>query len=130
MILSELLGRPAYVDSHRVGWVIDVRLRPDTRDTGDTDEPMPVLRAYGLIVSPHSKSSTLGYERSTVRSPGPIAALQRWRHRETFLVPWADVAGIETDRIRLRPDHHRYRPELITSASSPPNSEDFANRSE
>ena len=125
MILSELLGRPAYVDTRRVGWVIDVRLRPETRDT---DQPMPTLRAHGLIVSPHSKSSTLGYERSTVRSPGPIAALQRWRHRETFLVPWADVAGIETDRISLRPDHRRYSPELITSASSPPDTKDFEHR--
>jgi len=125
MILSELLGRAAYVDSHRVGWVIDVRLRPEGRDP---DRPMAVLRAHGLIVSPHSKSSTLGYERSTVRSPGPIAALQRWRHRETFLVPWADVAGIETDRIRLRPDHRRYSPELIISASSPPEAKDFEHR--
>jgi hypothetical protein len=127
MILSDLLGRPAYVDGDRVGWVIDVRLRPEP---ADSDQPMPTLRAHGLIVSPHSKASTLGYERSTVRSPRPIAALQRWRHRETFLVPWADVAGIEKDRVTLRPEHHRYSPELITSASSPPNEKDFEHRSE
>lgn len=67
--------------------------------TSSTGRP---ARLYGIVVSPHARSSSLGYERSGVRSPWPIAALVRWRHRGSFLVQWEDLERLDVRRINLR----------------------------
>jgi hypothetical protein len=72
-----------------VGFVTDARFRLDTSSTGRP------ARLYGIVVSPHARSSSLGYERSDVRSPWPIAALVRWRHRGSFLVRWEDIERVD-----------------------------------
>ena len=122
MILSDLLGCRVQLEDRVVGHVIDVRLIPGPPAT---DQPMPRLRIYGFVISPHAKSSTLGYERNTVRAPRSIAAFQRWLHRGSYLVRWADIESVRNDLIALRPGHQRYSPQLVRSASEGP---DFDNR--
>ena len=84
----------------------DVRFTLDTQSIG-----LPA-RLYGIIVSPHARSSSLGFERSGVRSPWPIAALVYWRHRGSFLVRWADIQRFDERRIQLRPGFERTSSEL------------------
>jgi hypothetical protein len=119
MILSDLLGAAVYAKD-RVGHVTDVRF---VLEGSSTDQPMPPARLHGLIVSPHTKSSPLGFERMEVRSPWPIAQLEHWLHRDSFLVPWADVAAILPERIQLRPGFTRYSARLLKSAVPAPDFE-------
>jgi hypothetical protein len=95
VIITDLLGArvfgPDFVD-----FVTDARFRLDTSSTGRP------ARLHGIVVSPHARSSSLGYERSDVRSPWPIAALVRWRHRGSFLVRWEDIERLDVRRINLR----------------------------
>jgi hypothetical protein len=79
----------------------------------DTESIGQPARLHGIIVSPHARSSSLGFERSGVRSPWPIAALVRWRHRGSFLVRWGDIERIDLDRIRLRPGFEPGSPALL-----------------
>jgi hypothetical protein len=79
-----------------LGFVSDVRF------SFDTSPIVQPAQLYGIIVSPHARSSSLGFERSGVRSPWPVAALVRWRHRGSFLVTWADIERIDVRRIQLR----------------------------
>ena len=99
MLLNDLMDA-VVVDAagHRMGRVIDARFRLEGRS-----DP-PKARLVGLIVSPRSASSYLGYERTGQTRPALVAHLLRWRHRGSFLVAWADVARIEQDprRVRLR----------------------------
>jgi hypothetical protein len=95
VIITDLLGARVYGPDF-LGFVSDVRFSFDTESIGQP------ARLHGLIVSPHARSSSLGFERSGVRSPWPIAALVRWRHRGSFLVRWGDIERIDLDRIRLR----------------------------
>jgi hypothetical protein len=105
MQLSRLLGlRVIDAGSHTVGTVIDVRLVI----TGDRTHNSPTPRVLGLVISPRTKSSFLGYERSGVNAPMILAALLRWRHRGTFLAAWEDVARVGNDLVRLRPAYTRY----------------------
>lgn len=109
MQLSELLGLAVHDGAHRVGTVIDVRLSvgshgPDERPT----DP----RVVGLLISPRSRSSYLGYERSDAVRPRVLAVLLRWRHRGTFLAGWDDVAGIDTSMVQLRTGYQRFSPVL------------------
>jgi len=71
MVLSELLGSPVVQGGDRVGRVADLRFvldaAPDTSD--DMRGPMPEARLYGLLVSPRTPGSFLGYERSGVTKP-------------------------------------------------------------
>ena len=129
MILSELLGCRVLLEDRVVGHVIDLRLIPDRQDTDEAmpDQPMPRLRIYGLVVSPHAKSSTLGYERNAVRAPRSIAAFQRWRHRGSFLVRWSDIESVRPERIALRAEHRRYSARLIRSAAKGPDFDDREN---
>jgi hypothetical protein len=113
MILSDLIGSVARCEGQQVGHVVDVRLTPSGPEY---DQPMPRLKTHGLLISPHTNSATLGYERKNVRSPWPIAALDRWRHRDSFLVLWDDVEGIDVGTVTLRPGHPRYSPTLVNSA--------------
>jgi hypothetical protein len=87
-----------------VGTVVDVRLTI----AGDPEHNPPTPRVLGLVISPRTKSSFLGYERSGADAPVMLAALLRWRHRGTFLAAWADVARVGTDLVRLRPGYTRY----------------------
>lgn len=117
MILSELIDRPVHGGGAPVGSVIDARF---LLDETSTDQPTPPARLYGLVVSPHKRSSFLGYERSSVRSPWPLASLLRRRQRGAFLVLWDDIAELATDRVVLRPGFRRWSPELDRSAAVPP----------
>jgi hypothetical protein len=96
VIITDLLGARVF-GPHFVGYVSDARF---TLDIASASRP---ARLYGIVVSPHARSSSLGYERSGVRSPWPIAALVRWRHRGSFLVRWDDIERLDRGRIKLRP---------------------------
>jgi sporulation protein YlmC with PRC-barrel domain len=105
MRLSRFLGLPV-VDAggHPVGTVVDVRLTI----SGDLQDNPSTPRVLGLVVSPRTKSSFLGYERKSASAPTMLAALLRYRHRGTFLAGWEDVARVGTDRVVLRPEYTRY----------------------
>jgi sporulation protein YlmC with PRC-barrel domain len=105
MQLSKLLGlRVIDAAQHPVGTVVDVRLTI----AGDRDDNPPTPRVLGLVISPRTKSSFLGYERSDANAPMMLAAFLRWRHRGTFLAAWEDVARVNPDLVRLRPGYTRY----------------------
>jgi hypothetical protein len=105
VIITDLLGARVF-GSDFLGFVSDVRFRFDTSSIGQP------AQLYGIIVSPHARSSSLGFERSGVRSPWPIAALVHWRHRDSFLVRWADIERIDVRRIQLRKGFERGSPSL------------------
>ena len=79
MIITDLLGSRVFGPDF-LGFVSDVRFILESESVGQP------VRLHGIIVSPYARSSSLGFERSGVRSPWPIAALVRWRHRGSFLV--------------------------------------------
>ena len=109
MQLSELLGCTVRdAGSHEVGTVVDIRLRVG----GDLDDSPSAPTLFGLVVSPRTRSSYLGYERSEAKRPMVLAAWLRWRHRGTFLAVWADIATVEPQVVRLRTGFHRYSPIL------------------
>ncbi|MGW0163494.1 PRC-barrel domain-containing protein [Mycobacterium sp. NPDC003323] len=107
MQLSDLLGvRVRDQTGRRLGTVTDVRLVvPD-----GAGEPA----VFGLVISPRTASSYLGYERSQVRRPALLAAVSRWRHRGTFLALWADLQTVRADGITIREGYRRYSPALRT----------------
>jgi len=105
MQLSSLLGLPVLdAGSHPVGSVIDVRVII----AGDIQDHPPTPRLLGLVISPHTRASYQGYERSGAKGPALIAALARWRHRGTFVAAWEDIAKMGSDHITLRPGYTRY----------------------
>ena len=109
MQLSELLGLEVVdATAQRVGTVTDVRLTVP----GDPDDNPDFPTLFGLIISPRTRSSYLGYERYDARSPAALAALLRWRHRGTFLALWADVARIGAESVTLRAGFQPYSPVL------------------
>ncbi|MDV3126939.1 hypothetical protein M1247_18600 [Mycobacterium sp. 21AC1] len=112
MQLSRLLGLPV-VDAghHRVGTVIDVRLSV----AGDRDDNPKAATVTGLIVSPRSRSSYLGYERTGINAPAMLGALAQWRHRGTFLAGWDDLARIGSEQVTLRPGYSRQPAALRTT---------------
>jgi hypothetical protein len=93
--LSELLG-------------LDVRLAVG----GDLDDNPDIPVLFGLVVSPRTRSSYLGYERSNARRPAVLSAFLRWRHRGTFLTLWDDVGRIDGESLSLRAGFQRYSPTL------------------
>lgn len=107
MQLSNLLGlRVLDGGHHPVGTVIDVRLRLDD----EANQPSPEV--VGLVISPRTRSSYLGYERTGLDAPWLIATIAAWRHRGTFLAAWDDVARIGSDHITLRAGYDRKSPAL------------------
>jgi hypothetical protein len=109
MLLSEMLGlRVVDANSRPVGTVVDVRLTI----AGDPQRDPPMPRLLGFVISPHTRSSFLGYERSAADAPAMLAALLRWRHRDTFVAAWDDVARIGSDQVKLRSGYTRYSPVL------------------
>jgi hypothetical protein len=105
VIITDLLGARVFGPDF-VGFVTDARFRLYTSSTGRP------ARLYGIVVSPHARSSSLGYERSDVRSPWPIAALVRSRHRGSFLVRWEDIERVDVRRVNLRPGFTRVSSQL------------------
>jgi sporulation protein YlmC with PRC-barrel domain len=105
MQLSRFLGLKV-VDAahHPVGTVVDVRLTM----TGDPKHGPAAPQVVGLVISPRTKSSFLGYERSDANAPVILAALSRWRHRGTFLAAWDDVERVGADLVRLRAGYTRH----------------------
>lgn len=119
MIASDLLDVPVHDDAGtHLGWVVDLRFVLD----GPPSTFLARARLHGLVVSPRTRTSFLGFERSDVRSPWPIAPLLRWLHRGAFLVHWPDVARVpdpddgadpEHDAaVVLRAGYERYEPGL------------------
>jgi hypothetical protein len=105
MQLSRFLGvRVIDAAQHPVGTIVDVRLTM----TGDPERDPAAPRVLGLVISPHTKASFLGYERSRADAPVMLAALFRWWHRGTFLAAWDDVARVESDLVKLRAGYTRY----------------------
>ena len=105
MQLSRLLGlRVIDAAQHPVGTVVDVRLTM----TGDPEHDPAAPEVLGLVISPHTRSSFLGYERSGADAPVMLAALLRWWHRDTFLAAWDDVARVGSDLVKLRAGYTRY----------------------
>jgi sporulation protein YlmC with PRC-barrel domain len=109
MILSDLLDLPViHPDGSRVGFVVDVRFVLD----GPPDGPLAAARLHGLLVSPRTSTSFMGYERVGVRAPALLARWFAWRHRGTFLVRWDHVAAIADDTVALVKDYVRLQPAL------------------
>jgi hypothetical protein len=112
MILSDLLDSTVRdAGGAHLGYVVDARLVLD-------GPPGPLLagaRLHGLLVSPRTRTSFFGYERTEVRAPWPIASYLRRRHRGTFLVLWEDVAATGRDSVVLRRGYRAYDPALPRS---------------
>ena len=99
MILSDLLGSDVVdADGRRLGAVIDVRLEV----SGAPRQLLAETVVTGLLVSPHSRFSTWGYERRGEDGPYLIARFQRWLHRGTFLVAWDEVERVDAGRVVFR----------------------------
>jgi sporulation protein YlmC with PRC-barrel domain len=102
MILNDLLRNDVLDPAgDRIGRVIDVRLQLE-----GVQDPS-VARVVGLVVSPRSAASFMGYERGDLNRPVLLAGLLQWMHRGSFLVPWADVLRIDSREVRLRPGYRR-----------------------
>jgi sporulation protein YlmC with PRC-barrel domain len=105
MILSDLLGRPVVdADGTRIGTVLDLRFVLD----GSPGQLLADARLDGLVVSPRSRRSYLGYERSEVNAPAIINAIVAWLHRGTFYVEWDAVALVGRDEVQLRRGYRRF----------------------
>ncbi|TQR82388.1 hypothetical protein D8S82_32380 [Mycobacterium hodleri] len=118
MQLSELLGLNVHdATARHLGTVIDVRL---SLGAHSIDERPAAPRLLGLLISPRTQSSYLGYERSDARRPLVLATLLRWRHRGTFLAAWDDIHTINSDLVQLRSEYTRYSPLLRNERSHHP----------
>ncbi|MBT2500671.1 PRC-barrel domain containing protein [Agromyces sp. ISL-38] len=113
MILSEMLGSEV-VDSagQHLGALVDVRLEI----SGAPHQLLAETVVVGILVSPHSRTSTWGFERRGANAPAIIARPQHWLHRGMFLIAWADVAQIDEGRVRLRDGYERLDPVLASTA--------------
>jgi hypothetical protein len=104
MIITDLLGSRVFGPDF-LGFVSDARFFLESKTEGQS------ARLCGILISPHA--FILAWLRTLrVRSPWPIAALVRWRHRGSFLVRWSDIERLEVGRIQLRPGFERASPEL------------------
>jgi hypothetical protein len=110
MLLSDLLDLPVHdAGDHRIGWVIDLRFRIVDDSVDEASAPPQLV---GALVSPRRRGSYLGFERTDVRSPRLLAGWIRWRHRESYLVPWTDVEQVQADGLLLRRGYRRRSPQL------------------
>lgn len=109
MILGDLLGVPVLDNNGtKLGKVADARFAV----TGIPGQLMAEARMIGLVISPHSAASFLGYERTGLTQPWPLAHVLRWRHRGSFLVLWPDIAALNTTSVQLREHFTAYNPAL------------------
>ena len=100
MIASDVLDvRVRSETGEALGWVIDLRLVLD----GPLDGVLARPRLHGLVVSPRTRTSFLGFERSQVSSPWPLGGLLARLHRGTFLARWEDVARLPAPADRREP---------------------------
>jgi sporulation protein YlmC with PRC-barrel domain len=105
MLLTDLLDKPVHAaDGTPIGHVIDVRFVLD----GPPGPLLAAARLHGLLVSPRTRTPFLGYERTSVSAPWPLAQLMRRWHRGTFMVRWEDVEEAGPHAIRLRAGHRRW----------------------
>ncbi|WP_456846308.1 PRC-barrel domain-containing protein [Cellulomonas sp. P5_C6] len=117
MILGDLLDSPVRdADGVRLGYVVDVRFALD----GPLDGLLAAPRLHGLLVSPRTGTSFLGYERNGVDAPAVLARWFAWRHRGTFLVHWTDVQAVTTDSVALRPGYSRWAADLPGATAQRP----------
>jgi len=117
MILGDLLDSPVLgPDGARVGFVVDVRFALD----GPLDGLLAAPRLHGLLVSPRTGTSFLGYERNGVNAPAVLARWFAWRHRGTFLVRWADVESVGREAVTLRQGFRRVSAALPGSLAQRP----------
>ncbi|GGI45361.1 sporulation protein YlmC with PRC-barrel domain [Agromyces flavus] len=113
MILSEVLGAEVVDESGaHIGAVVDARFALD----GAPGQLLAEPRLVGLLVSPRSRASMWGYERTDVNAPWPIAHYLRRVHRGLFLAAWHDVAMIDVQRVVLRDGFERHDPRLRTAS--------------
>jgi sporulation protein YlmC with PRC-barrel domain len=109
MILNDMLGTKV-TDSNGelLGQVSDARFALDSAPT----QLLSTARLVGIIVSPRTATSFLGYERQGMTQPWPVAQLLRWWHRGSFLVLWEDIAMMGSQEVVLRPDFVAYESAL------------------
>jgi len=99
MNLNDILGSDVVDgDGQRLGEVSDFRFALDA-GAGQLLSP---ARLVGIVVSPRTASSFLGYERQGLTQPWPVAQLFRWWHRGSFLVLWEDIAAMGPQEVGLR----------------------------
>ncbi len=107
MLLNDILGcRVVGPDGH-LGYVADCRLTVD-------GAPGPLLadaRLVGLIVARKHRRGFLGYERTSVTAPAPLAWWFERRQRGSFLVLWKDIESVD-EVVRLRPGFTRWSSSL------------------
>jgi hypothetical protein len=117
MILGDLLDSPVRgPDGERLGYVVDVRFALD----GPLDGLLAAPRLHGLLVSPRTETSFLGYERNGVNAPAVLARWFAWRHRGTFLVHWTDVSSVHDGAVTLRAGYQRFAADLPGSPARRP----------
>jgi uncharacterized protein YrrD len=99
MRLSELIHSRVFdASGAEVGKVHDVRLVQDGPLLGTFGN---AFRVEGLIVGPAIAGTRLGYRRKGMRGPLLLEAPLRRLHRRVKFVPWARVASVERDTIRI-----------------------------
>ncbi|MFJ5956839.1 PRC-barrel domain-containing protein [Paenarthrobacter sp. NPDC092416] len=105
MILTDVLGSDvADSGGGRLGEVSDVRFALDSAPT----QLLSQARLVGIVVSPRTASSFLGFERQGLTQPWPVAQLLRWWHRGSFLVLWEDIGMMGPQKVTLRPGYVAY----------------------
>jgi hypothetical protein len=100
MLLNDILSLPVVGPEGHLGYVADCRFAID-------GAPGPLLadaRLVGLIVARKHVHGFLGYERTSVTSPAPLAWWYERRQRGSFLVLWEDIESID-DVVRVRPEY-------------------------
>jgi sporulation protein YlmC with PRC-barrel domain len=109
MLLNDLLGSDVVdVDGRSLGKVSDLRFAVDAAP----GQLLSGARMVGIVVSPRTAASFLGYERRGLTQPWPVAQLLRWRHRGSFLVVWEDIACLGSREVTLRPGFTAYESAL------------------
>ncbi|MDX6232860.1 MAG: hypothetical protein QOH68_1860 [Nocardioidaceae bacterium] len=103
MLLNDVLGRRVVGPEGHLGYVGDCRLVLD----GPPNPLLASARVVGLIVSRKHKQGFLGYERTVVNSPAPLAHWYERRQRGSFLVLWEDIESVE-DVVTVRPGYTRW----------------------
>jgi hypothetical protein len=103
MLLNDILGRPVVGPDGHLGYVADCRFAID----GPPRSMLADARLVGLIVARKHLHGFLGYERTFVRSPAPLAWWFRRRQRGSFLVLWGDIESL-SDVIRVRQGYTRW----------------------
>jgi len=103
MLLNSVLGRPVEGPDGHLGYVADCRLAVD----GSPGQLLAGAQLVGLVVARKHRQGFLGYERTSVTAPAPLAWWYRRRQRGSFLVLWKDIASID-DVVRVRPGYTRW----------------------